>query len=171
VAGKTQALALIAILLLWTAPVLAGSPDDILGRWSTEGNESLLEFSRCGAHVCGKIVWLKEPNYTDRKEGPIGEVKVDRNNPDPALRKQPILGLEVMWNLTPVGENRWEHGACYDPDNGKSYQCRMTLASPQRLVLRGFIGLPLLGRSYTLTRGGSLHSSVQRPKVKTPEIY
>jgi len=95
---------------------------------------------------------MKEPNYIDSKDGPVGKKKVDRKNPDPALRNRPILGLQIMKGLTPEGNNRWENGTCYDPDNGKSYKCKMRLASPNRLELRGYIGVSLIGRTSVLTR-------------------
>jgi uncharacterized protein (DUF2147 family) len=78
--------------------------------------------------------------------------KVDLKNPDPKLRTRPILGLQVIEGLTPTGDNRWEHGSCYDPESGNSYQCKMRLEKPDKLEVRGFIGFSLLGRTYVLTR-------------------
>ncbi|BCS52671.1 DUF2147 domain-containing protein [Geobacter sp. SVR] len=106
----------------------------------------------CDEKICGKIVWLKEPVYLDSKEGPVGTAKVDQKNPDPALRNRPILGLEVMKHVAPAGEDMWEGGACYDPQSGKSYKCKMTLVPPDRLEMRGFVGISLFGRDYVLVR-------------------
>ena len=111
-----------------------------------------MELFKCGEKVCGKIIWLKEPKYIDSKDGPVGMTKVDRKNPKPDLRSRPILGLQVMKGLTPEGENRWGKGTCYDPETGKSYKCKMQLASPNRLKLRGYIGISLIGRTFVLTR-------------------
>ena len=95
---------------------------------------------------------MKESNYTDSKDGPVGTPKVDRKNPDPALRNRPIIGLQVVEGVTATGDNRWENGSCYDPESGNTYRCKMRLLSPDRLELRGYIGISLFGRTYVLTR-------------------
>ncbi len=142
----------LATVLLTATAGFSADPNDILGSWKTEGGSSQLEFFKCGEKICGKVIWMKEPNYIDSKDGPVGKTKVDRKNPDPALRTRPILGLQIMKGLTAKGGNRWGNGACYDPETGKSYKCKMRLVAPGRLELRGYIGISLLGRNYVLTR-------------------
>ena len=46
----------------------------------------------------------------------------------------------------------WEKGHIYDPENGKDYKCKMTLASADVLRVRGFIGISLIGRTEVWTR-------------------
>jgi uncharacterized protein (DUF2147 family) len=142
----------LATVLLTATTAFCAGPGDVLGSWKTDGGDSRLEFFRCGEKICAKIAWLKQPNYIDSKDGPVGKTKVDRKNPDPALRKRPILGLQVMKGLTAKGDKRWGNGACYDPETGKSYKCKMYLASSDRLELRGYIGISLIGRNFVLTR-------------------
>jgi uncharacterized protein (DUF2147 family) len=142
---------LVAILLTATT-TFGASSNEILGSWLTEDDDSLLEFFKCGQKICGKIVWLKHPNYMNIKDGPVGKIKVDRKNPNPGLRTRPILGMQVMKELTYKGNNRWGNGSCYDPETGKSYKCKMQMTSHDRLELRGYIGISLIGRNYTLTR-------------------
>ncbi len=134
------------------APAFAGGPDDVLGQWKTVGDRSRIELYRCGEKICGKVAWLREPRFTHKKDGPVGEVKIDRRNPDPALRKRFIWGMQVIEGLTYVGGNTWENGTCYDPESGNSYKCKMRLVAPDRLDLRGYIGFSFIGRTYTLTR-------------------
>ena len=141
-----------ATILLTATTAFASAPDKVLGLWKTEGGDSRLELFRCGDKICGKIVWLKAPNYIDDNDGPVGKTKIDRKNPAPALRNRPILGLQVMKGLTDKGDNRWGDGICYDPETGKSYKCKMKLSSPDRLELRGYIGISLIGRNFGLTR-------------------
>ena len=141
-----------AAVLLTAATAFGAAPNDVIGPWHTEGDSSLLEIVKCGEKLCGKVVWLKNPNYVSGKDGPVGTPKVDRKNPDPALRNRPILGLQVIEGLTAAGDNRWENGTCYDPESGKSYQCKVRLEKPDRLEIRGFVGFSLLGRTYVLTR-------------------
>jgi len=141
-----------ATVLMTASSAFGAAPGDILGSWKTEGGDSQLELFRCGDKICGKIIWLKVPKYIDSNDGPVGMTKVDRKNPNPALRKQPILGLQVINGLSAKGDKQWENGICYDPETGKSYKCKMRLASPGRLKLRGYIGISLIGRNFTLTR-------------------
>ena len=145
-------LTIFALILLTATTAFGAGPSDILGIWRTERDESKVEIFRCGEKLCGKVVWLKNPNYVSGKDGPVGTPKVDRKNPDPALRNRPILGLQVIEGLTAAGDNRWENGTCYDPESGKSYQCKVRLEKPDRLEIRGFVGFSLLGRTYVLTR-------------------
>ena len=141
-----------AIILLTAATAFGAGPAEIIGVWKTDGGDSRLELFRCGNKICGKIVWLKAPSYIDSMDGPVGKTKVDRKNPDKALRNRPILGLQVMKELTAKGDNRWESGICYDPESGKSYKCKMQLVAPGKLKLRGYIGISLIGRNFELSR-------------------
>ncbi|MDD2271588.1 MAG: DUF2147 domain-containing protein [Desulfuromonadaceae bacterium] len=140
------------IVLLMATTTFSAGPGDILGSWKTDGGDSWLALFECGDKICATIVWLKEPNYISSKDGPVGETKVDRENPDPALRNRPILGLQVMNGFTAKGNNQWENGTCYNPESGKRYRCKMHLVSPHRLELRGYVGISLFGRTTVLTR-------------------
>jgi uncharacterized protein (DUF2147 family) len=147
-----KTLFIIAAILLAATAAYATDGQDVIGSWQAAGNSSQLEIYPCGDKLCGKVAWLKHPNFMDAKDGPIGTTKIDLKNPDPALRNRPILGLRVMEGLTPTGNDSWEQGKCYDPESGNTYKCRMHLASPEKLEMRGFIGIPLFGRTYVLTR-------------------
>ena len=145
--------AFLTIFFLASAGTVFGlGPEDLLGLWKTDGDESKLEFFKCGDKICVKIAWLKEPNYTDRKEGPVGTPKVDRYNPNPALRSRPLLGLQIMEGFTPTGSNHWDGGIIYNPENGKTYHGKLHLLAPDRLKLRGYIGISLIGGNEILTR-------------------
>jgi uncharacterized protein (DUF2147 family) len=145
-------LTLLAALLLSTTTVLGAGTDDILGIWKTELDESKVEVYRCGEKICGKIVWLKRPVYTDGSVDQIGTPIIDRYNPDPALRKRPLIGLQIMQGFSEQGDTTWVGGSCYDPKSGKSYRGNIRLAAFDRLELRGFIGIPLFGRTAVWTR-------------------
>jgi uncharacterized protein (DUF2147 family) len=143
-------LAVIALCLGAVTVAPAGS--DILGDWKTENDESKVEIYRCAAQICGKITWLKRPTYTDATEGEVGTPVIDRKNPDPALRHRPVLGLQILTGFSEEGDGSWGGGTCYDPKSGKTYRGKMHLKAPGRLELRGYIGIPLFGRSSVWTR-------------------
>ena len=70
----------------------------------------------------------------------------------PALKSRPILGLWVLEGFTAVGDSTWGKGTCYDPKSGNAYRGKIYLLAPDRLELRGYIGIPLFGRSSVWTR-------------------
>ena len=41
----------------------------------------------------------------------------------------------------------WKGGRTYDPENGKTYRSSMKLGGDGSLRVRGYIGIPLLGRT------------------------
>lgn len=135
-----------------TTTAFGAGPDAIFGIWKTEREESKVEIARCGDTICGTLVWLKNPNYRDGREGTIGTSLLDRKNPDPALRNRPVLGLRILEGFTPLDETTWGNGTCYDPKSGKTYRGKIHLAAPDRLELRGYIGIPLFGRSAVWAR-------------------
>jgi len=131
----------------------AAGSEDILGVWNTEGKEAEIMIYKCGIKHCGKIVWSKDSIYPpDSKEGTPGTLRLDHNNPNPKLRKSPIIGLQILYDFMFVGDNLWTGGKIYNPDNGKTYSGKLTLVSPNQLNLRGFIGLSLIGGTTKWTR-------------------
>ena len=136
------AFGLLPILLLVLSFAFASEEDDVLGKWITPEKDCKIEIFKCSDNYCGKIVWLREPDYPpDDKGGMAGSPVVDRENPDPDLRARPLVGLQLLKGLTYAGKSTWEKGAIYNPDNGKTYRCKMILSSPGRLEVRGFIGI------------------------------
>lgn len=137
----------------WTAQA---AQDDLLGVWFNQEKDAKIEIYRCGERYCGKIVWLKEPNYPEgSKDGAPGTPKLDHNNPDPDLRKVPVLGLTIMRDFASDGEGLYKGGKIYDPKNGKTYSAKIRLVSKDRLDLRGYIGISLIGRTAVWTRAVS----------------
>ena len=141
-----------ALLLLSATTAFGADLNGILGIWKTELDESKVEVFRCGEKVCGKIIWLKNPIYADSRDGEVGTPVIDRKNPDPALKSRPVLGLRILEGFTEQGDSTWGDGTCYDPKSGKTYRGKIHLAAPDRLELRGFIGIPLFGRTSVWTR-------------------
>jgi len=155
-ARATLALAALVWFALGSA-LAAVDGDQILGVWVTEPqpNDEVahIEIERDGDLYRGKIVWLSEPDVpADDASGLGGQPKTDRSNPDPSLRDRPILGLPLVEGFRYTGDGHWTDGRIYDPSNGKSYRCNVKLLPDGRLKIRGYIGIPLLGRSTFWTR-------------------
>src|SRR6476660_2272707 len=104
-----KAISLAALALLATTSVALA--DDPSGVWRLDSGKVTVKVEQCGAELCANIVGLKEPTYKD------GTPKIDRHNVDPALRKRPLMGLNVLSDMKPSGENSWK-GAIYNADDG-----------------------------------------------------
>ncbi|SAK95651.1 lipoprotein [Caballeronia pedi] len=67
-------------------------------------------------------------------------------------RDQLIKGMTIITGLRQNGD-AWDGGQILDPENGKLYKCKMKLEDGgQKLVVRGYVGVSLLGRSQTWVR-------------------
>ena len=65
-----------------------------------------------------------------------------------------VLGLQIIRGLVPDGDG-WSGGTILDPETGTTYRCSVHLADGGRkLVLRGYVGISLFGRSQTWARVG-----------------
>jgi len=146
-------LAVLAALLVFGATARGDDRDAILGAWNTTSNRSVVRILKRGDRYFGQIVSLSEPNWPlDDKPGMGGKAKTDRNNPNAELRGRTIAGIEFMSHFVYAGKGLWEDGKIYDPEVGKTYNCKMMLVATNRLEVRGFIGISLLGRTATWTR-------------------
>jgi len=134
------------------------SQDAIVGLWATEPNEgewSQVEVYRCQDRYCGRIVWLSHPLIEDAGEGgAVGDPKTDWKNGDEDLRVRPLLGLELMHSFR-FDDEKWKDGRIYDPENGKTYRCELTLAEGGHLLkVRGYVRIAFvnIGRTTEWTR-------------------
>ena len=150
---KRTILGVLSTFLLFASLAIAGDDDRILGLWNTPEKDSKIEIFKCGDKYCGRIAWLKEPYYpADDDGGMAGRPIVDRRNPNPDFRTRPLLGLQIMEGFIYIGKNVWAKGTIYSPRVGKSYKCQMIQSTPDRLEVRGYIGIPLLGGTSIWTR-------------------
>jgi uncharacterized protein (DUF2147 family) len=151
--GKIRTIAvllsrIIVVMLLCLSDLAAAA--DIKGVWRTQkaSKNADIEISACQNDpmtLCGKIVALQEPFYPD------GTAKRDKNNPDPALRQRPLIGLNILQGFTQVDATSWENGTIYNPENGKVYSCTLNLTTDddgkEVLEVRGYVGISLFGES------------------------
>ena len=83
-------LSLTAAFIIETRPAASAEP---VGQWYAEGGAAVVEIAPCGDGLCGRAVWLHSPLDEDGCE------LRDKNNPDPALRKRPVVGLQILGGL------------------------------------------------------------------------
>jgi len=113
------ALALVGV----SNPALAADPN---GDWLVAEKSAVIRIAPCGDALCGNIAWTK---------GPAGN---DKNNPDPAKRNRPVLGLTILQNMKPAGANRWE-GEIYNAQDGNTYSGSIALAGDHTLRTEGSV--------------------------------
>ncbi len=148
-----QSTIILIVSALAVSAICQAGGDDILGVWNNQEKDAKIEIFKCGEKYCGKIASLREPNYPPGStEGVPGSPRHDNNNPDAEKRSRPIVGLQIMNNFIFAGDDGWKGGTVYDPKTGNSYRGKMRLVTPNKLALRGFVGIPLFGRSTTWTR-------------------
>jgi uncharacterized protein (DUF2147 family) len=71
------------------------------------------------------------------------------------LHNQRIVGMRIVNGLTEDKDTPglWNGGDILDPHNGKTYHCTVQLGdNNNRLNVRGYIGMPLFGRTQTWVR-------------------
>lgn len=139
-----RTLILIALFFA-TATVFAQSADAIVGKWLNKDGDAHIQIYKSGSKYNGKLVWLKNPNNEQ------GKAKTDTHNPDASLKGRAIWGLEILKGFS-FDDGDWEDGTIYDPKSGKTYSCKMTMSGNDKLNVRGYIGISLIGRTDTWTR-------------------
>lgn len=138
--------ALLPLLLLLPFTLRAQAPldegDRLIGVWEPSHGKARVKVERIGNKYFGKIVWLREPDDPN-----TGQPKVDKNNPDEAMRSTPLRGYRILKDFTYNRKGEWVDGTIYDPENGSTYSCVITMKDANTLDIRGFIGVKALGRT------------------------
>ncbi len=68
-----------------------------------------------------------------------------------ANKNKPVVGMEIIKGMKKDGKE-YSGGQIMDPENGKEYSCSFWLEGEDKLVVRGYLGISLLGRSQTWER-------------------
>lgn len=134
-------------LLSFTTYTQEEGGDRLKGIWETSSGKARVKIDKIGNKYYGKIVWLKTPIDPETKKP-----KTDKNNPDESMRSKPLRGYRMLKDFVYKGKNTWEDGTIYDPENGSTYSCIITMKGDKVLNIRGFIGVKALGRTDTWKR-------------------
>ena len=139
---------LFLLLLIVTFQKLnAQLANDLVGVWLTGKKDGQVKIENLGGKYFGKIVWLKAP-----MDSTTGKMQLDKNNPEKSLRYYPVKGLRILKDFEFIEKGVWEEGTIYDPDNGKSYSCNITMNNKNTINIRGYIGISIFGRTDVWTR-------------------
>ncbi len=139
-------LTLAGIILGFMLPgsVVAAGPGTVVGLWASDN--SIFEVIREGDTLTGTVRALLNPTYLEEENtGRTGESRTDDKNPTESLRSQPLLGLSMFSDYR-FDDGIWQ-GKIYDPESGNTYQSRLKLNKAGNLEIRGYIGMPMFGRT------------------------
>lgn len=135
---------LFLLLTLLSTPAITGYAQDksdaIVGEWLSAKKDSRVLIYRQANTYAGRITWG------------TGGAANDAKNPNPALRNRAVIGLVILEKFRYDGDNTWQDGAIYDPREGKTYACKLTLKDVNTLSVRGYVGLSLFGRTEVWSR-------------------
>jgi uncharacterized protein (DUF2147 family) len=120
-----------AFFALSSLPASAQRESNPVGSWLTEGGHGVIRIEPCAQGLCGAIVGI------DRKPG----------EPMPTDHAgQPQCGLVILRSSADI-ESGISRGHITDPRDGKVYDAQLWVDGTGKLHLRGYIGVPLLGKT------------------------
>lgn len=120
-----------AAIALTTGPALAAELSPV-GDWLVKDGYAHIRIDNCGGKMWGIVAWEKTPGGTDVE------------NPDPAKKARPILGIPLLIGMAPNPKEpgKWS-GEVYNSQNGKMYTANISLADENTLDLEGCLVWPL----------------------------
>ncbi|MEX3789672.1 DUF2147 domain-containing protein [Paraburkholderia sp. BR14374] len=146
---RTARHAALASALLASAVTAMAQTETPIGTWQTIDDhtgqpKALVQITQdANGELNGKVIkGIGANDQSDRRCSACTDARKD----------QPILGMTIINSMKKDGD-AWDHGQILDPENGKVYKCKMHLEDGgNKLVVRGYIGVALLGRSQTWIR-------------------
>jgi uncharacterized protein (DUF2147 family) len=128
---------LLAALLCAAPQVRAADPNAVIGTWWTQDRDGVVQLYRCPAGLCGSVVGITTFH-------PDGSPPVD-------LHGRTRCHLQIVPDGKIDSDGIW-NSHIIDPDDGKVYTINLHVDDDGRLRMRGYIGLPLFGRTVFWTR-------------------
>lgn len=135
---KLARLALLAALCAFAAPSFAQDANKVSGTWQSQSGITRVKVRPCGVALCAHVVWQQSPSK-------------DVHNPDPAKRERPIVGLQLVSDMKPVGPDEWS-GAIYNYEDGKTYQGKVKVVNASAIQIGGCVMGGMICQSKTWTK-------------------
>jgi uncharacterized protein (DUF2147 family) len=141
-----RSIAALMLALLAGAAWAQASP---VGVWKTidddgKTEKSLVRISEAGGQLSGRVETVFDAAKQDSVCDKCSDERKDKR----------IVGLTILRNVSKqVDDDYWAGGEILDPNNGKVYKVRLKpVDGGKKLEVRGYIGMPLLGRTQTWVR-------------------
>ncbi len=123
--------------------ILSANAQNIYGKWKTVDDNTgetkgVVEFFEENGKAYGRVIKILHPDPEKQKER-CNRCRDERKG-------ELVLGMVVIRDLKQNGKY-YGGGKVLDPENGREYQCYAKLLGDNRLKLRGYLGIPLIGRT------------------------
>jgi len=106
---------------------------DPKGLWQAQDGATV-RVTSCGQGVCAKLASTKS-----QVDPATGGAWTDKNNPDPAMRARPLVGVQVF-AMVPDGPGKWS-GQLYNVDNGQTLPGHVVEIDPNTIRVEGCVGI------------------------------
>ena len=137
---------LLIMLALCGAAAAQGAASPV-GLWRTVDDKTGRETGTVRVFESGGAMYGRIEHINDPARAKLACVSCSDDR-----KGKPLVGLDIMRGLKRDGDV-WDGGTVLDPETGSIYKASMRLDDGGRkLVLRGYIGISLLGRSQTWLR-------------------
>ena len=122
--------------------------DQICGKWMSAEKNLIVQMYRDNHDFIAMMVWCR----TEGDSRPMQEW-TDLHNPDKALRRRKIVGMNVLDGLVYRPEsNSWEGGKIYDALHGRTWDASVCLAKNGALKVTGYWHFKFIGRTITFNK-------------------
>jgi uncharacterized protein (DUF2147 family) len=144
----TVGISMCAVALLGAARLAHAdrrSGNELVGEWWTEGNQGRIRFVRAPDGTFRGIRTCCSAGQST--SNPVRDI----HNPDPKLRGRSTVGIMIIWGLV-YDDGEYSSGYVYNPRDGKTYRLKAELIQSDTLRIRGYLAIPLLGKSQVWKR-------------------
>ena len=105
-----------------------------------------MEITECGANLCGRAVWIKDPK--DSKG----------------------CGIQIIGNAKPVAGGKWDNGWIYDPDEDAKYSVELTPLAGDKLKVLGYSGSKFFSETMIWKRAPADLKRCDQTAAVTPAV-
>lgn len=146
--ARSSLAAAVATVLTGALPVTAAAQrpaTSVAGVWIDHTGQGAVEIGPCAElggnprvgrrrdRVCGRVVWLKNPEHRSRSG-------------------KRICGAQILGDLRRQSATAWEEGWIYNPEDEERFSASLELANANTLMVTGYLGIKLFGETFTWKR-------------------
>jgi uncharacterized protein (DUF2147 family) len=118
--------------------------DPTIGIWKTIDDKtnqpaSLIKIEEINGQLEGTII----KTFPRQNETPLITCNLCKDD----RKDKPIIGMKIMTGLKRDSAGAWSGGTILDPKEGEIYKVKLITEDGKKMDVRGYIGIPLLGRT------------------------